>query len=321
MTPDTQTGPIEEWAVKYKDDHDGMRARITDIRNFCKFSEVTVEELLAEAEKSRQGGSRASIKTKIVSYLQHLRQEGYGEGSMKTMFSHIRSFFMWHDLFINPSIWTTQSTLPDYEDTTKVKLTQAKVMRMIDVAKKPQHKAVIAFLAQTGQREAIVTALKWDHVTPAMKGSHAIVTVENPYPDRKGVNVNKIRSPFRFVVGSEAFELMNQLPKQDGGWVFNISSRQLLRVVEEAADGIGIQRVKQRRKSFNGKKGEWHKIHPHTLRGYWMGQMRKGQADKEVADYMMGHKVPYGGTYERFSNRELLANYRKAERYLTVLRE
>lgn len=309
-------GPIEDWASNYEDDPDGKRARVSNIRDFCDFSGSTVEGVLAEAENSKPGRPPTVIKNRIVNYLQHLREGGYAETSILVKFSHVRSFFMWNNLFLPRSIWKKKSVFNDYEDTLEVKLTQAKVRRMVEVVEKPQHKAVIAFLAQTGQRQGIVTAIKWDHIICVTKDSHAIVKVGNPYPNRNGINQNKIRSQFKFVIGPQALELISRLPKQEGGWVFKISQRQIVRVVEEAADRIGIQGIIERRKKFSGKEGIWHKIHAHTLRGYWKGQMRKSEADKDVVDFMMGHKMPYKGTYERFENRELLRNYRKTERNL-----
>jgi len=310
--------PIQEWASKYRDDPDGMRARVRNIQDFCDFSGTTVENLLAEAENSKPGRPPTVIKNMIVNYLHHLQEAGYAEGTVLLVFRHIRSFFMWNNLFLSPSIWKRDNVNNPYEDPSEVKLTKAKVMRMVEAAKKPQHKALMAFLAQTGQRQGIATAIKWGHIHITRDHSHAIVKVVNPYPNRMGINQNKIRSQFRFVIGSQALKLISDLPKQEGGWVFKISDRQIIRVVEEAADRIGIQGIIERRKKFSGKEGKWHKIHPHTFRGYWEGQMRRSKADRDVVNFMMGHKMPYGGTYTRFSDRELLGNYRKAERNLTV---
>jgi integrase len=317
--------PIQDWASKYRDDPDGMRARVRNVQDFLDFHGITLEYLLAESEKAKPGRPPIAIKNMIVNYLHHLQEAGYAEGTVLLAFRHIRHFLMWNYLYLSPSIWKDNAN-NSYEDTSEEKLTQARVMRMVKAAellwpKKPQHKALIAFLAQTGQRQGIATAIKWDHIHVTKNRSHAIVKVVNPYPNRRGINQNKIRSQFRFVIGPQALKLISDLPKQEGGWIFKISDRQITRVVEETADKIGIQDIIKRRKKFSGKEGEWHKIHPHTFRGYWEGQMRKSRADRDVVNYMMGHKMPYGGTYTRFSDKELLENYRKAEQKLAVWHE
>jgi len=315
----TSEGPIEEWATaNYQDDPDGMKSRIKNLREFCDWTGFTAEQFLEKAEESKPGRPPTFIKERIVAYLQHLRQEGFAESTLALKFSHIRTFFLWNNLFLPRLLWKKESNYPDYEDTTRVQLTQAKVRRMVATAPTLKHRAVLAFLGQTGQRMGILTALKWSHIEEYREGTVGVVTVTNPYVDRRGVNVNKIRSRFRFVIGPQAFAMMKQLTKQKDGWVFSYRPRQINRIVIEAANRIGIQKITERRKQFNGKKGVWHAVHAHTLRGYWAGQMRKAEVHQDIVEYMMGHKPPHQGTYKRFTNRELLQNYRKAEPYLAI---
>jgi integrase len=172
-------------------------------------------------------------------------------------------------------------------------------------------KFVIAFLAQTGQRIGILTAMKRGMMTKKVVRGHGIIKVPETFPNRRGRNVNKLRREYTFIVGRDTMKLLKLLDKvspYEEGWLLRISPRQIGRIVDEAAEIIGIQ-----------KKGpttigeSWSAVHPNTLREYWRERMREAKADLYAVLHMWGSKVQsIYGVYE-LSDDELLKAYEQAE--------
>jgi site-specific recombinase XerC len=109
-------------------------------------------------------------------------------------------------------------------------------------------------------------------------------------------------------------QLLQDLPRYDGGWLLDISLRQIGRVVDEAAQAVRIQ---EKKRTDIGR--SWSTVHPNTFRKYWKNRMIEVRSDQRAVLHMMGHRIPAVlGSYEP-SDRELLQVYMKAESRLEVL--
>jgi integrase/recombinase XerD len=157
--------------------------------------------------------------------------------------------------------------------------------------------------------------------------------------DGRGENVNKSQRAYRFAVGEDVrryLELMIQdrtmrgEPLQPDSWLFRsyskrhgdknvrkvklsepglpLSVAQVGKIVRKAAEDRGIQR----------KFGKRYLFHPHGFRRYWKPQLRMGGVDSDLLDYMMGHALPYGGAYDRWTGEDLRGQYRRAEDYVCL---
>ena len=174
-------------------------------------------------------------------------------------------------------------------------------------------KFVIAFLAQTGQRIAVLTVMNHEVIT--RKGhTYGIVRVDSTLRNAKGENVNASGRKYRFVIGRNTMWLLDRLPRYEGGWSLDITQRQIGRIVDEAAKSIGLQ---DKKPTEIGR--SWSRIHPNTFRKYWKARMRAAKADGNLMTYMMGYNIPRWAQPWEEPDDELLKAYKRAERYLTVL--
>jgi hypothetical protein len=155
--------------------------------------------------------------------------------------------------------------------------------------------------------------MKRNMITEVASG-HGIVKVPQTFPNPQGLNVNELELPYTFVIGRDTMRLLHNLPRYDGGWLLDISLRQIARVVDEAAQAVRIQ---EKKRTDIGR--SWSTVHPNTFRKYWKNRMIEVGSDQRVVLDMMGHRIPNVlGNYEP-TDRELLEVYRKAESRLEVV--
>ena len=189
-----------------------------------------------------------------------------------------------------------------------------------------------------GQRVGVVTSLRLMHVD-VDEPDPIVVEVAWILRNGRGENVNKSQRAYRFAVGEDASRYLGLMiqdrvergePLEPGSWLFRSYSRhrgdkevrkvklseaglplsvaQVGKIVRKAAEDRGIQR----------KFGKRNLIHPHGFRRYWKHQLRMGGVDSDLLDYMMGHVLPYGGAYDRWTLEDLRGQYRRAENYVCL---
>lgn len=203
-------------------------------------------------------------------------------------------------------------------------LKQREVKAMVRVTVKPQDKAVISFLAQTGQRVGVLTAITWRMIRPL--DSHGIASIPSRLDDKDGWNVRKGKTPHKYVIGTDTMNLLEKMPKtkqrrKEGGFVFDLSYRSMERAVERAARDANTQDWQPRRIPHRVS----HKVHPHSLRVYWKDRVTNAPAAKRMdpiqSKHMMGRRPPASETYDRglLEEDNLLKAYRRVEGRLRVL--
>jgi integrase len=191
-------------------------------------------------------------------------------------------------------------------------LTQKQVKAMVAARRKFRDKLVIAFLAQTGQRLGVMTAMKYPMIRKI--DGRGLVEVPPTLLNPHGENVNKAEVRYKFIIGRDAMRLIEKVSDKSG-WMLELSERQIGRVVDESATSIGVQEPTPTK--IEGR--SWHFVHPHVFRKYWKRQMKLGKIeDRDLLNFMMGHKLAYGGAYDKFEDEDLLRAYKKAERQLEI---
>ena len=192
---------------------------------------------------------------------------------------------------------------------------QVSVKEMVHSCDTPRDRFLIAFLAQTGQRIGVLTAMRRNMITKVASG-HGIVKVPPTLRNPRGENVNELELPYSFVVGRDTMRLLAELPLYEGGWLLGISLRQMGRIVDEAARAVRIQ---EKERTDMGR--SWSTVHPNTFRKYWRNRMKEAEIQPFLIMHMMGYRVPSVlGSYEP-TDEELLKAYKKAESKLRVLLE
>ena len=216
--------------------------------------------------------------------------------------------------------------------------TQMEVVELVDAAKGFRNKALIAFLAQSGQRIGIITNLKIGQINIDGKPP---LTVEVPpvLRDKYGRNVNKSEKPYEFAICTDTVQYLrlmirerqergelinNESPlfrsysiKSDSsgskkigyaksGWPLTTSAAG--KIVRDAAEQAGIQQKNIKRYLF----------HPHGFRRYWKHQTRKGGMGQDLLEYMLGHTLPYDGAYDQWTHEDIKREYSRSEKYLRI---
>jgi integrase/recombinase XerD len=307
--------PVERW-LEHLSEAERPRKR----RELLRFGKFLAVSLLERTRlQLAQGGTSEEIEEALKRYYEYLEKRDHLEDTSAARYCRtLRGFFESNDVKLPPPPqWMIKNEPAHGRGWT---LEQEHVRAMVDVMADPRDKAIIAFLAQTGQRIGVLEAIKHSEIKPI--DHHGLVDVPYPYysaPTRtnpNGKNVNKGKVHYKFVIGEDTMRLLNDLPTKEGGlWVFDLSRRQVHRIVRDAAEKIGI---KDRKKTELGR--YMYEMRPRQFRSYWKRQMKNGGVtDRDLLNFLMGHKLPYKGAYDQFPDRDLIEKYKQAEPQLKVL--
>ncbi len=215
--------------------------------------------------------------------------------------------------------------------------TQDEVAQLVDAANCTRDKALICFLAQSGQRVGVVGAMRLGMID-LDQSSPILVEVPAILRDHTGENVNKIKTPYLFALGEDSKNYLGLMveereergePLSRDSWLFRSFSapRGYMRIrkvsLSEPGRPLSVSQIRQivrdaaARRGIQSKHGKRYLFHPHGFRRYWKHQLRSGM-DSELLDYMMGHKIPYGGAYDRWTSDDIRSQYKKAENQIRL---
>lgn len=286
--------------------------RLNALRRFGEWTQDTYgiepNTLLAKARRGGHGPEKA--ERVLRQYCKFLIDRGNTKGSAFQWYGLLRGYFTANgvDLGKYPRI----DVQPRYEKSEHM-LSHDSVRQMVQGCDSPRDRFLIAFLAQTGQRIRILTAMKRNMITK-IDSEYGIVKVPQAFPNRFGENVNELELPYTFVIGQDTMRLLRDLPLCDEGWLLDISLRQIARIVDNAAGAI---RVQQKKRTEIGR--SWSTVHPSTFRKFWKDCMIKAGSDPRCFMHMMGNRVPSALGRLELTDDKLLEAYKKAEAELKVL--
>jgi len=301
--------PKQQWLVKYPK---ARRARYLPIvKQFEEITGLDIVELLEDTRRSIAKGQPPAVAFWAFRvYRNEMLETGHARTTVNTWYSVIRSFFTANFVAL-PKLEDFPSQL-DSEYEPDWAPSQDEVRKMVTTRNRILDKAIIAFLAQTGQRVGVLTAMKRGMITRV--GSHGIVEVSPRQQDARGEKVNKFEVRHKFVIGEDTMRLLDSLPENADGWLFKVRRRQISRIIVTAATDAGIQ--KDIPTKIRGRK--LHQVHPHTFRRYFETQV-KDMNDKQ-REFLMGHRIE-GKTYAEglLTNEKLIEAYIRVEPHLAVL--
>lgn len=288
------------------------------LRNLYRFREWLGKEPKTLLLDARRRGPE-NVNRALTDYYNYLiEDEGKAPTSADQYVTRLRGYFTANGVYLG-RFYRKTDVQATYEPPTARSLPRQEVSNMVKSRKRARDKFVIGFLAQTGQRIGILTAMKRKMMTEKVVRGHGIVRVPATFPNRRGQNVNTLGHEYTFIVGRDTMKLLrllDKLSRYKEGWLLNVSQRQMGRIVDEAAQAIGIQ------KKEPTKIGEsWSAVHPNTLRKYWKNCMFDAKADTRAVLHMMGSNVPSILRGWEPTDEELLKAYEKAESRLGVLLE
>lgn len=252
-----------------------------------------------------------------------------------TMYAALRSFYRANGVVLSRKPRTYRAAV-EYEP--RRLYSQDEVAWLVDTAHNMRDKALITLLAQSGQRVSVVVSLRTRHID-VNQSSPIVVDVPAIFRNKHGINVNKAQVPYQFALGEDSkvyLSLMIQERAERGeplsseSWLFRSYSERLaekeVRKVKLSKPGkplsvaqVGnIVRHAAEKRGIQQRFGKRYLFHPHGFRRYWKHQLRMGGVDLGLLDHMMGHILPYGGAYDRWTVDDIRKQYKRAENYVSL---
>jgi integrase len=322
-----QMKPRQRWLSHFKDEK-RQRKNNNVLNQFEKTTGVNAEVLLERTRARMHSSYPEDAEDAFQKFYDTMRRRRLKHDSVIQYVNVVRGFFRANGVPLPPFPLVKSKTRGPKPR--GLPFNQREVKRMVGLwANAPKssrsiarrNRAVIAFLAQTGQKESVLAGITWEMVHHGKESarrngypSYALVDIDSEFPD------DQPHRQYPFVIGSDTMRLMEELPRPHTGKVFktskgrgSISVRTIQRIVDETARRCGLQREKKRR--YRGWKS--YQVTPEVFRKYWKFQMRSGGVeDRDLLNYMMGLGK---SASDEWSDSHLLRKYRKAERKLVVL--
>jgi integrase/recombinase XerD len=285
----------------------GARTRETysyALRKFVKFAGMSPDELV---RLGRRSAEEAHDLVKMFYNSLELASK-----TKMTVYQAIRSFYASNHVSLGRKPRTFRAVV-EYEPGRLY--SQDEVAKLVDAADNARDKALITFLAQSGQRVGVITARRQRHINLEQPGP-LVVDVPAVLRNKSGINVNKGQVPYRFAVGEDSKTYLKLMirdrikrgePPDPDSWLFRSYSLRLSEKNVRRARGsepggplsiaqVGkIVRDAAAKRDVQQKFGKRYLFHPHGFQRYWKHQLRMGGVDPGLIEYMMGHVLPYGG--------------------------
>ena len=260
---------------------------------------------------------------------------GLASKTKMTMYAALRSFYRANGVVLSRKPRTYRAVV-EYEP--RRLYSQDEVAWLVDTAHNMRDKALITLLAQSGQRVSVVVSLRTRHID-VNQSSPIVVDVPAILRNKHGINVNKAQVPYQFALGEDSKIYLNLMiqeraergePLGSESWLFRSYSERLaekeVRKVKLSKPGkplsvaqVGnIVRNAAEKRGIQQRFGKRCLFHPHGFRRYWKHQLRMGGVDPGLLDYMMGHILPYGGAYDRWTVDDIRKQYKRAENYVSL---
>ncbi|MDG7023030.1 MAG: hypothetical protein JRN45_00755 [Nitrososphaerota archaeon] len=210
-----QSSPFERW-----------------LKNFAPYTQHRYEqrfERFVEAVKELKGlvfddrellrlakSDPAAFSELLVDTYRHFRNQEYSPRYAAGIYDSMRSFARYNgvdNLGKTPRVIVDETVYTDSEPLTDDEAKRTEFASMTGLKHGLRNAAMVAVLRQSGQRRAVLTALKWGMVKKqVLDGGVVVVNVAGPLLNVWGVDVRKVKTrPYRFGWGTEATALIRQM--------------------------------------------------------------------------------------------------------------
>ncbi|RLI29069.1 MAG: hypothetical protein DRO46_03160 [Candidatus Hecatellales archaeon] len=328
---------VRNWLSNFPDRPNTRRSYLLWLSRFVRWTGKDPDLLIKEAERS-PGKAHSQLK----SFYNYLIERGLSSNTAILAYQALRSFYRWNEISLGrrPRGFRGRA-----EYASSYVLTQEDVASMVAACDNIRDKALIAFLAQSGQRCGVIAALKVKHVRVGLerKTTPLIVNVPPVLRDGRGVNVNKLGEAYRFAIGKDAISLVREMlkerkeagePLHDESWLFRsysvkregyskpvkvsrsaegppLTTSAIRQIVHEAALKAGLQRKASAKR---------YEIYPHSFRRYWNMRMQEAGLSEDLREFMLGHRLPYNGAYSKWYPEAIRRewNRKNVEKYIEI---
>lgn len=289
-------------------------------RKFLKFTNTTEPAELLKLSKQEAADL-------VETFYDDMKQQGLSSTTCHNCYTIVRSFFVHNGLELGKFPKKFGGEV-QYEE--GYRMTQQEVYELIEAIQKWHYKFWAGVCFQGGQRVSICAALKFKHIETRNWQNARVVIFKVPafLLDSRGKNVNKWRIKYRFALLDDTIRYLQFHVKErklDGeeitseSWLIVTRHNKppqykcMTNIVKLAAVKIGIQSYTT---TAIGQKKSL--IHPHVGRIYFKAQLRQAGVDPDLRNFMMGHKLPYGGAYDKFDEAEIVEAMERSRLLLAI---
>lgn len=280
-----------QWQPKTRHDYNLV------INAYCKYHQMTMQELLTEAETDEEKIGKVNkrrIKKRLLNYILHLKQQNKKDSTIKAYLNKIRKVYKYYDIDL-PSLPTVSSKqrqesyaeLPSHEDI-KNALLNTNLL----------NKAIITFLASTGMRISDLCNIKVKDFKEAVQSYTScsrLTDILHELEKKEDLiiptwDITSIKTHVRYTTYSsdESTRLIIQYLKQrildeeiqDNAPLFNLKKRAVAARLQRLNDELGLGYVGGRR--F---------FHAHALRKYFTTTLYNEGVDFLCVDFLVGHTL------------------------------
>ena len=289
-------------------------------------------------------------------FYDYMISQNYSSSKASNAYTAIRSFYSHNGMKLGKVQKKFQSHA---EYTTDFVCTQKQTYDIINAINKDRDKGAIGVVFQGGQRDGLVSALKFKYIeTPNWENANVVVfAIPDLVYNEKGLNVNKNKTKYRFAIlddvaiyikrhlderrkageiltpeswlfrtrrisGDETY--LNPMNKKVSKKPFRIdySDPRVLPITQWAINKMIINKAEKL--GFQSyvitKRGQKRaQVHGHSGRAYFKTQTRKAKIDPDLRDFLIGHKVPFGGAYDKFTQAEITQIIDESRSYLAII--
>jgi integrase len=214
---------VKRWISNFPDRPNTRRSYLIWLSKFSLWIGKDPDVLIADA-KSDSSETHDLLKT----FYNYLLEKGFSSNTAVLAYQALRSFYRWNEINLGR---TPRGFKGRVEYASSYVLSQEDVAKIVYSCESLRDKALIAFLAQSGQRCGVITALRLKHVRRGIERKEYPLIIDIPpiLRNNKGVNVNKLGDTYRFAIGKDAITLLIEMlkerknigePLDDESWLF-----------------------------------------------------------------------------------------------------
>lgn len=310
------------------------------LKQYCDLTEMTLEELLDEAEDEEENIPRLR-KRKIDSYLprykKSLEMRKLAPQTIKVYVSAVKTFYKYYKITI-PEVSTDVSDICLEKNEGRL-LTKEEIQKMVEIAP-IRDKTMIYLMAMTGMAQAEVRNLTIKKILDAASDAldKKIETVENLFEYEKKLNEvilsllitrKKVKYRYQSFIPPEVTKnIIYYLKERSYGRnekirITDINKELFVTHNGEKLTKSGVSsnfnRIGKKLGFTASEKGAYGFWRSHGLRKYFISTIINNTGDHILADYLVGHKIDkVKQAYWKADPDKLKAKYMEVVGYLSI---